>query len=58
MKHTRVRFVVELNLDPVPGFNHEPQDFANHMRHDLTRSIPWYEPTVSPAQLVEQVQAA
>ena len=52
MKKRRVRFFVELDLDPVPGFNHEPQDYSDRLRWRLEHEIAWYRPTVGPALLI------
>lgn len=57
MRRTRVRFSVELDLDPVPGFNHDVQDFAQRTGAQLERSIPWYRPSVSRAEIVAPEEA-
>jgi hypothetical protein len=56
MKRPRVRFTVELDLNPVPGFNHGQEDYANHLRSRLNYEIPWYRPVVSPAESVPEGQ--
>lgn len=36
--------VVEVDLDPVPGWGNDPQDFADAIQRHLDDSCPWYHP--------------
>lgn len=42
----RVKIVVEVCLDPLPGWGHEPEDFAVMIQRNLDESVPHYHPTV------------
>jgi hypothetical protein len=43
----RVRLVVEVDLDPVPGWGNDPDDHRVLMQHLLDVSIGHYSPTVT-----------
>lgn len=42
----RVRLLVEVNTDPVPGSFHTPESVVEQMNAMLKDFIPWYKPTV------------
>lgn len=43
---TRTRIFVEIDLDPVPGWGHNPTDHVQYVTDLLERSVPHYHPTV------------
>jgi len=43
----RVRLVVEVNLDPVPGWGNVAEDYRALTQRLLDDSIPYYKPTVT-----------
>lgn len=44
---TRIRLVVEVNLDPVPGWGNGPEDYRALTQRLLDNAIPHYKPTVT-----------
>lgn len=46
MKRVRTQILVEIDLDPVPGWGNDPQDYVNHIQQMLKQSIPHYHPEV------------
>lgn len=52
MKKERIRIFVEVNLDPIPGWGHEPKDFVEHIQFTLNNAYSHYEPKVSFDQLL------
>lgn len=47
MMGKRVSFTVEVNLDAIPGWGHDPEDFRRHIERCLTDTIPHYNPVVT-----------
>lgn len=47
MKRERSRLIVEIDLDPVPGWGNRPEDHLEYVRRILNGSIPHYNPTVT-----------
>lgn len=47
VKRTRARMVVEWDLDPVYGWNHQPEDVVRLVQRYLEDGIPHYRPTVT-----------
>ncbi len=43
----RITITVEVDLDPVPGWGNDPDDFRRMIESDLKRSIPHYHPVVA-----------
>lgn len=43
----RIRIIVEVNTDAVPGWGNNPQDFVDLLQRQLDSSIQHYEPTVT-----------
>jgi len=43
----RIRLVVEVNLDPVPGWGNVPEDYRDLTQRLLDDSIGHYKPTVT-----------
>lgn len=43
----RARIIVEVDLDPVPGWGNDPEDYATLIRNQLADSIPHYHPSVT-----------
>lgn len=43
MKYQRSIIEVSIRLDPVPGWNHQPEDMVRHIEEILE---PWYKPVV------------
>jgi len=43
MKKTRYTYLVSVNRDDVPGWNHQPGDMKEHL---IDRLPEWYEPEV------------
>jgi hypothetical protein len=39
----RATIEIKINLDPVPGWNHEPEDMVKHLQESLPA---WYHPEV------------
>ena len=37
---------VEVDLDAIPGFNHDPQDMVAIIQKELNRMVPHYNPNV------------
>ena len=50
----RAKFNVEINLDPVPGWGNNPEDFRLHLERYLNKAMKHYEPTVETVGLVEE----
>lgn len=42
----RARIVVEVNLDPVPGWGNNVQDWVNHVQGLMDRTVKHYNPEV------------
>ena len=47
LRPRRVRLVVEVNLDPVPGWGNDPEDYRALTQRLLDDSIPHYKPIVT-----------
>lgn len=47
MRRRRIRILVEVNIDPVPGWGNDPQDHVKHIEHYLNQTIPHYKPVVT-----------
>lgn len=45
MDKLRSRLIVEIDLDPVPGWGNQPSDHANYLR-ELLQGVSHYNPTV------------
>jgi hypothetical protein len=43
----RIRLVVEVNLDPVPGWGNDPEDYRALTQRLLDDAIGHYKPTVT-----------
>jgi len=43
----RIRLVVEVTLDPVPGWGNGPEDYRALTQRLLDNAIPHYKPTVT-----------
>lgn len=46
MERERVIIIVEVDLDPVPGWGNDPEDYVQHIQRQLDGSIPHYNPVV------------
>ena len=46
MRKKRNVIRVEVDLDAIPGFNHEPEDMVAIIQQELTRMVPHYKPNV------------
>ena len=46
MRVKRVKFIVDIDCDPVMGTFHTPQDVEAYLSRFLKQSIPHYRPTV------------
>lgn len=55
MARRRVQILVEMDLDPVPGAYHEPEDALERVLRDLEWRTPHYHPT---AELVKVLPAS
>ena len=47
LSRRRVRLVVEVDLDPVPGWGNVAEDFRDGIQRHLDDSIPHYNPAVT-----------
>lgn len=47
LPRTRAKLTVEWDLDPVPGWNDNPQDLVTHLQHHLDIAMPHYNPNVT-----------
>jgi hypothetical protein len=45
-ERTRVVVAVEVDLDPVPGMFHAPEDWARYLRQHMSSVAPHYHPAV------------
>ena len=43
----RIKILVEVDTDQVPGWGYDPEDYVKHIRSHLDRSIPHYNPVVT-----------
>lgn len=43
----RARLLIEVDLDPVPGWGNNPEDWRAMLQHHLDGSAPHYRPTVT-----------
>lgn len=50
---SRVRLIVEVDLDPVPGFGHEPESWRLALERRLDTMARFYRPTVVVERVVE-----
>jgi len=51
MKHKQSVIEVKILLDPVPGWNHQPEDMVKHIQEMLE---PWYKPEVKLLRVEER----
>jgi hypothetical protein len=42
----RVKIIVEVNTDQVPGWGYDPEDYVRHIQKYLDQTIPHYKPEV------------
>ena len=42
----RITLRVEVDMDPLPGWGHEPQDWVDYLLSTLERAAPHYHPMV------------
>lgn len=47
MKRVRAAIIVEVDLDPVPGWGNSVEDYVALIQRQLDESIPWYHPNVT-----------
>jgi hypothetical protein len=47
MKRERIKILVEVDTDPIPGWGHDPNDYVKHIEQALNRTIPHYNPVVT-----------
>lgn len=47
MKRTRAFILVEVEMDPVPGWGNDHEDYVNHIQRLLDQTIPHYNPIVT-----------
>ena len=47
LRPRRIRLIVEVNLDPVPGWGNDPEDYRALTQRLLDDSIGHYKPTVT-----------
>lgn len=47
MVRNRIKILVEVNTDPIPGWGHDPNDYVEHIQNILNSTIPHYEPDVT-----------
>lgn len=45
----RAAFVIEVDLDPIPGFGHTPETWRTWLERTLSYGAEHYRPTVTPA---------
>lgn len=43
----RIKILVEVNTDPVPGWGNDPNDYVKHLQRLLDQTIPHYNPVVT-----------
>lgn len=46
MQGKRIKIEVEVNLDQVPGWGYDPQDFVKLIEKHLNQAVPHYMPKV------------
>lgn len=46
MDRKRIKILVEVDLDPVPGLFNKPEDWVKFIRRDLEDNTGHYNPTV------------
>ena len=51
MKGKRATIIVEVDLDQVPGWGYDPEDFAKLIRKNLEETVPHYNPSVKVTEL-------
>lgn len=42
----RIRIIVEVDTDQVPGWGYDPEDYVKHIQQHLDLTIPHYNPQV------------
>jgi hypothetical protein len=47
VKRRRVSIAVDIDLDPVPGFGHEPESMADGIRRIVNAALGHYNPEVT-----------
>jgi hypothetical protein len=47
LSKTRSRLVVEIDLDPIPGWGHTAEDHRALVQRQLDEAVPHYNPTVT-----------
>lgn len=50
VRKARFRYIVEVDKDTIPGWNHEPGDMKEHLEDTLPE---WYNPTVKYIGITE-----
>lgn len=55
MARRRVQILVEMDLDPVPGAYHEPEDALERVLRHLKRITPHYHPTATFVEVIEPI---
>lgn len=50
MQRERIKLIVEVDCDPVPGWGNDPQDYVKHIERLLEQTIPHYNPVVTLSQ--------
>ncbi len=47
MQRDKAIILVEVEMDPVPGWGNDHEDYVNHIQHLLDQTIPHYHPIVT-----------
>lgn len=55
MRRQRVELVVAVDLDPIAGFGHEPDDWRRAVEAHLANVAAAYRPTVAVSRVFEPV---
>ena len=50
----RARLIVEVDLDPIPGWGNDPEDWVGYIRRTLLDSAPHYHPAVICERVLHQ----
>lgn len=46
MDRERIQIIVEVDIDPIPGWGNDPQDYVKMLEKSLSDRIPHYNPRV------------
>lgn len=46
MDRERIQILVEVDIDPIPGWGNDPQDYVTMLEKSLSDRIPHYNPRV------------